>query len=83
VAPVLLAAATAGGARALGLPAGEIAPGRWADLLLLDRDHPSLAGGGPDSAPDTLLVAFLFGAGNGAIAATAVAGRWNGAAAPA
>jgi formimidoylglutamate deiminase len=78
VAPLLLAAATAGGARALGLAAGEIAAGRWADLLLLDLDHPDLAGAGAD----TLLAAFLFGAGNDAVAATAVGGRWSGLAAP-
>jgi formimidoylglutamate deiminase len=78
VAPVLLAAATAGGARALGLAAGAIAPGRWADLLLLDLDHPDLAGTGAD----TLLAALLFGAGNDAVAATAVGGRWSGSAAP-
>jgi formimidoylglutamate deiminase len=74
LAPGLLAAATSGGARALGLPAGELAPGRWADLLLLDLDHPDLAGAGAE----TLLAAFLFGAGNGAVAATAVGGRWSG-----
>ncbi|HEX2162402.1 MAG TPA: formimidoylglutamate deiminase [Thermoanaerobaculia bacterium] len=79
VAPVLLVAATAGGADALGLPAGEIAPGRWADLLALDLDHPSLAGAGAD----TLLAAFLFGAGDDAVAATALAGRWSPAVAPA
>lgn len=74
LAPELLAAATAGGASALGLPAGELAPGHWADLLLLDLDHPDLAGAGAE----TLLAAFLFGAGNGAIAGTAVGGRWSG-----
>ncbi len=44
VAPTLLAAATAGGARALGLSAGRIEAGHWADLALIDLDHPSLAG---------------------------------------
>lgn len=76
LAPRLLAAATVGGARSLGLAAGEIAAGRWADLLLLDLDHPDLAGAGPD----TLLAAFLLGAGNAAIAGTAVGGRWSDAA---
>jgi formimidoylglutamate deiminase len=70
LAPVLLDAATAGGARSLGLPAGEIAPGRWADLLLLDLDHPDLGGAGAD----TLLDAFLFGAGDDAVAATLLGG---------
>jgi formimidoylglutamate deiminase len=78
LAPRLLAAATAGGARALGLAAGEIAAGCWADLLLLDLDHPDLAGAGADTLP----AAFLFGAGNDAVAATAVGGRWSGLAAP-
>ncbi|HEX6203164.1 MAG TPA: formimidoylglutamate deiminase, partial [Thermoanaerobaculia bacterium] len=46
---------------------------RWADLLVVDLDHPSLAG----AADDTLLDAFLFGAADGAVAASAVAGRWS------
>ena len=74
VAPTLLAAATSGGAAALGLPTGELAAGRPADLLALDLDHPALAG----AAPETLLEAFLFGSGDEAVAATAVGGRWIG-----
>lgn len=74
IAPPLLAAATSGGAAALGLPAGEIAPGRPADLLALDLDHPALAG----ASAETLLPAFLLGAGDAAIAATALGGRWLG-----
>jgi len=73
VAPTLLAAATSGGAAALGLPTGEIAAGRPADLVALDLDHPALAG----ATPAALLEAFLFGAGDDAIAATALAGRWS------
>jgi 5-methylthioadenosine/S-adenosylhomocysteine deaminase len=33
---------TAGGAEVLGLPVGEIAPGRLGDLVALDLGHPSL-----------------------------------------
>lgn len=33
---------TVGGAQVLGLPVGEIAPGRLADLVALDLGHPSL-----------------------------------------
>src|SRR5579864_5343875 len=42
VATSLLRAATVGGARALGLPCGEIAAGCWADLAAIDLDHPAL-----------------------------------------
>jgi formimidoylglutamate deiminase len=70
--PVLLAAATAHGARALGLDAGEIAAGRWADLVAVDLDHPSRAG----AEADTLLDALLLGAADGAVAASCVGGRW-------
>lgn len=43
--------ATAAGADALGLSAGMLAPGRAADLVLLDPDMPhSIGGGPPDSA---------------------------------
>jgi formimidoylglutamate deiminase len=40
----LWSAAARGGARALAQPAGEIAPGRRADLVVLDADDPALAG---------------------------------------
>jgi len=36
--------ASVGGARALRLEAGRIAPGSWADLVALDLGHPALAG---------------------------------------
>jgi formimidoylglutamate deiminase len=73
VAPVLLDAATRGGARALGLPAGAVAPGRWADFVTIDLDAPALAGW----EPETLLESLVFGAGEEAIAATCVGGRWQ------
>lgn len=73
VAGTLLEAATAGGARALGVEAGEIAPGLWADLVAIDLDHPSLAG----AEPETLAAALVFGAADGAVVATCVGGRWD------
>ena len=82
VARTLLDAATAGGARALGVEAGEIAQGLWADLVAIDLDHPSLAltpdgTGGEGLDPDVLAAALAFGAADGAIAATCVGGRWD------
>ncbi len=68
----LLAAATQGGARALGLPTGVLAPGRPADVVAIDLGAPSLAGTNPES----LLAALLLGSGDEVIAATAVGGRW-------
>ncbi len=44
VATALLGRAATGGAQALGRPAGEIAVGRLADLVVLDTEHPSLVG---------------------------------------
>jgi formimidoylglutamate deiminase len=71
VAPVLLTAATAGGAAALALPAGRLAAGLWADLTAVDLGHPALAG----ATVDTLATALLCGAGNQVIAGTWVGGR--------
>jgi formimidoylglutamate deiminase len=49
--------ALAGGARSLAQPAGEITPGKRADLVELDPNHPALAGQHPDSVLDGWLVA--------------------------
>lgn len=69
----LLASATRAGALALGLQAGAIAPGSWADFTALDLDATGLRKCGDDG----LLDAWVFGSGNRAIAATCVGGRWR------
>ena len=73
VARVLFEAATVNGAQALGVDAGRIAPGCWADFVSIDLGAPSLAGW----EPDTLLDSLVFGAGDEAIAATCVGGQWS------
>jgi formimidoylglutamate deiminase len=73
VAATVFAAGTVGGAGALGLDAGRIAPGAWADLTAIDLGVPSLQG----VPADRLLDALVFGAGNEAIAGTWVGGRWR------
>lgn len=73
VARSLLSIATQSGARALGVEAGAIEAGRWADLTALDLDAPELAG----CDADTLLDAWVFGSGDRVIAATCVGGRWR------
>jgi formimidoylglutamate deiminase len=74
VAPALLHAATTGGAAALGMPAGRIARGCWADLVAVDLRAPALA----EAPRERLLEALVFGAGNEVIAGTYVGGRWRG-----
>ena len=73
-ATALVTIATRGGARSLGIEAGEIEAGRWADLTALDLDAPGLAGADTES----LLPAWIFGGGNEIVAGTFVAGRWRG-----
>jgi formimidoylglutamate deiminase len=73
VAPTLLEAATSGGAQALGVPAGRIARGCWADFAAVRLDAPALA----EVPRERLLEAIVFGAGNEAIAGTYVGGRWR------
>jgi len=51
----LVQAALAGGAQASGQPIGALAPGKRADLLVLDPDHPALLGLDPDHWLDALI----------------------------
>ncbi|MHC5109935.1 MAG: formimidoylglutamate deiminase [Planctomycetota bacterium] len=69
----LIAAATEGGARSLGLRAGTIKPGYLADFVAIDLECPALAGW----TSDTLLDAIVFGTGNEAIADVCVGGKWH------
>lgn len=69
----LFHAATAGGAAALGVDAGRIAPGMWADFFTLDLNAAALAGW----EPATLLDSLVFGGTDEAILSTAVGGAWQ------
>lgn len=73
VARTVFRAATAGGAAALGVAAGVIAPGHLADFAAVDLTHPTLA----NSDPENLLDAFIFGSENAAVRATCVGGHWR------
>jgi formiminoglutamate deiminase len=70
---VLLSRALTGGARALGRAgtAGRIAPGCRADFVVLDLEHPALAGRAGDLALDS----WIFTGGNDAIRSVWCAGR--------
>ncbi len=61
--------ALAGGARALAQPAGALAPGLRADIVILDGDHPAFAAAGPESWLD----AWVFSGGSAAVG-TVIAG---------
>jgi formimidoylglutamate deiminase len=69
---VPFAAATAVGAAALGLIAGRLLPGEWADLVAVDLRSPQLAPG----LPEIGLSGLLLGAGDELIANSCVGGRW-------
>jgi formimidoylglutamate deiminase len=73
VAPLLLEAATQGGAEALGVEAGRIEPGLWADFAAIDLNSPLIAGW----TPETLLESVIFGATEEVVAATCVGGEWK------
>jgi formimidoylglutamate deiminase len=63
--------ALAGGAQALAQPMGAVSPGRRADVVVLDADHPRLWGHGPDTALD----AFVFAGADRAVRDVLVGGR--------
>ncbi len=68
----LYRAALAGGAQALGRPIGALAPGRRADVVVLDPEHPSLAG----RDTDTLLDTYVFSGTASPPRDVMVGGRW-------
>lgn len=72
VAAFLWQGALAGGARAAGRPVGSLAPGRRADLLVLDEDHVDLAGAGADD----VLGRFLFCGNDNLVRDVLAGGRW-------
>jgi formimidoylglutamate deiminase len=72
VGTVLWRSAAADGAAALGVPIGSLAVGKRADWLVLDPNHPSMAGGALERSLDRL----LFAGGRAAICDCMVAGKW-------
>jgi len=68
----LYAAAAHGGARAMAVAAGAIAPGMRADLVVLDPRDAALA----EQDVDTMLDAAIFGPCRNAVRDVMVGGRW-------
>jgi formimidoylglutamate deiminase len=64
--------AAAGGAQALGRRMGALAPGMRADLVVLDPEHPDLAGRGGDA----LTNALVFCGSTDLVRDVMVGGRW-------
>lgn len=64
--------ALAGGAQALGRPIGALAPGRRADLIVLDEERAALFG----KSEDFILDAFLFAGNEALVRDVMVGGRW-------
>jgi len=67
----LWAGAVAGGAQAMGQSCSGLAPGMAADFLVLDPDHPTLAGHGSE----TLLDAWVFSNNGSALSDVWVGGQ--------
>ncbi|HEX8069610.1 MAG TPA: formimidoylglutamate deiminase [Pyrinomonadaceae bacterium] len=67
----LFACATEAGARSIGAPGGELAPGRAADFFTVALDDPSIAG----AAAADLLPAVVFALARTAVRDVAVGGR--------
>jgi len=67
----LWAGAARGGAKAMGQPVGALTAGRQADFLVLDPDHPTLAG----HQAETILDAWIFTNAGSALKDVWVSGR--------
>ena len=79
-APRLLDIATAGGASSLGVEAGRLEAGCWADIIAIDLHDPllqdPLVKDLADRQPEQIEAAMVFGGSEQVISAVAVAGRW-------
>ncbi|HZB92377.1 MAG TPA: formimidoylglutamate deiminase [Stellaceae bacterium] len=64
--------ALGGGAQAAGRAIGAIAPGQRADIVVLDADHPALAG----RSEDALIDSWIFCASGNPVRDVMVGGRW-------
>lgn len=73
VGSLLFAAALRGGAQASGQPTSELAPGRRADLVVLDAEAPGLLG----REGEALVDAAVFGPGRRTVRDVLCAGRWR------
>ncbi len=69
---VLLGGALSGGAGATGAPVGALEAGRRADLVVLDPEHPVLAG----REGDRLLDAWIFSGNRSPVTDVMVGGAW-------
>jgi formimidoylglutamate deiminase len=69
---VLLDHAWAGGSQACGRRVGAIAAGQRADMVVLDSDHPRLAG----RSADELLDSWVFSEGDTPVRHVMTGGRW-------
>jgi formimidoylglutamate deiminase len=63
--------ARAGGAQALGLDTGALAPGRIADIVVLDDTHPALVA----RTGDAILDSWIFAGGDGLVRDVIAGGR--------
>lgn len=68
----LWASALEGGAQATGRRVGSLAPGKRADLLVLDGEHPNLHG----KATDDVLNTLVFAGNDNLVRDVLVGGRW-------
>lgn len=64
--------ALAGGAQALARPIGGLAPGNRADIVVLDADHPAMAGRSGDAALDS----YIFTGNTSPVRDVMVGGNW-------